>query len=132
MPMAHHGGMLHGAGAQADLLAFLVLGLVGSVAHCVGMCSPFVMIVARRFGVPDGRHSALGAQLWYTAGRMVTYAALGALAGAFGGLVTEAGGLVGQPETVTLIALLGRRPIDGRVPGVHPRHQQALVAGPHQ
>lgn len=49
-------GMLHGAGAQADLLAFLVLGLVGGVAHCVGMCSPFVMIVARRFGVPEGWH----------------------------------------------------------------------------
>ena len=104
MPMTHHGGMLHGAGAQADLLAFLVLGLVGSVAHCVGMCSPFVMIVARRFGVPDGRHSAIGAQLWYTAGRMVTYAALGALAGAFGGLVTEAGGLVGLQRAAALVA----------------------------
>ena len=104
MPMAHHGGMLHGAGAQADLLAFLVLGLVGSVAHCVGMCSPFVMIVARRFGVPEGRHSAVGAQLWYTAGRVLTYTMLGALAGALGGLVEVAGGLVGMQRAAAVVA----------------------------
>ena len=104
MPMAHHGGMLHGAGPQADLLAFLVLGLVGSVAHCVGMCSPFVMIVARRFGVPEGRHSAAGAQLWYTAGRVLTYAMLGALAGALGGLVEVAGGLVGMQRAAAVVA----------------------------
>lgn len=104
MPMAHHGGMLHGVGAQADLLAFLVLGLVGSVAHCVGMCSPFVMIVARRFGVPAGRHSAAGAQFWYTAGRVLTYAMLGALAGALGGLVEVAGGLVGMQRAAAAVA----------------------------
>lgn len=104
MPMAHHGGMLHGAGANADVLAFLVLGLMGSVAHCVGMCSPFVMIVARRFGVPEGRHSATGAQLWYTAGRLVTYGALGALAGALGGMVEVAGGLVGMQRAAAVVA----------------------------
>ncbi len=102
--MAHHGGMLHGAGVEADLLAFLVLGLVGSVAHCVGMCSPFVMIVARRFGVPEGRHSAAGAQLWYTAGRVLTYAMLGALAGALGGLVEVAGSLVGMQRAAAILA----------------------------
>lgn len=104
MPMAHHGGMLHGVGAEADLLAFLGLGLVGSVAHCVGMCAPFVMIVARRFGVPDGRHSAAAAQLWYTAGRVVTYTALGALAGALGGVVELAGGLVGMQRAAAVVA----------------------------
>ncbi len=104
MPMAHHGGMLHPAGPQADLLAFLLLGLVGSAAHCVGMCSPFVMIVARRFGVPEGRHSAAGAQLWYTAGRVLTYAALGALAGALGGLVEVAGGLIGMQRAAAVVA----------------------------
>lgn len=104
MPMTHHGGMLQGAGGEADLLAFLVLGLVGSVAHCVGMCSPFVMIVARRFGVPEGRHSAAGAQLWYTAGRVLTYAALGALAGALGGAVEVAGGLMGMQRAAAVVA----------------------------
>lgn len=104
MPMPHHGGMLHGAGPQADLLAFLVLGLMGSAAHCVGMCSPFVMIVARRFGVPEGRHSAAGAQLWYTTGRVLTYAALGALAGALGGLVEVAGGLLGLQRAAAVVA----------------------------
>lgn len=104
MPMAHHGGMLHGPGGEADLLAFLVLGLVGSAAHCVGMCSPFVMIVARRFGGPEGRHSAASAQLWYTAGRVLTYAALGAVAGALGGLVEVAGGLVGLQRAAAVVA----------------------------
>ncbi len=99
-----HGGTLHGTGAGADLLAFLGLGLVGSVAHCVGMCSPFVMIVARRFGVPEGRHSAIGAQLWYTAGRLLTYAGLGAMAGALGGLVEVAGGLMGVQRAAAVAA----------------------------
>ena len=68
------------------------------------MCSPFVMIVARRFGVAEGRHSPLAAQLWYTAGRIVTYSMLGALAGALGGLVLVAGGLVGVQRAAALVA----------------------------
>ena len=99
-----HGGGLHAASGSLDLLAFLTLGLLGSAAHCVGMCSPFVMIVARRYGVPEGRHSPLAAQLWYTAGRIITYAALGALAGALGGLVHVAGGLVGVQRAAALVA----------------------------
>jgi sulfite exporter TauE/SafE len=102
--MAHHEGMLHVAGTDADLLAFFVLGLLGSAAHCVGMCSPFVMIVARRYGVAEGRHTALAAQLWYTAGRIVTYATLGAMAGALGGFVVVAGGLVGVQRAAALVA----------------------------
>jgi len=88
----------------ADLIGFLTLGLLGGVGHCVGMCSPFVLFVSRRYGAgtatPAGglraqRRAALFAQLWYTLGRIVTYAVLGALAGAVGGLVVWAGALVG-------------------------------------
>ncbi len=100
---AGHGAWLHGGG-PLDLLAFATLGLVGSAAHCVGMCAPFVMIVSRRFGVPDGRHSPIAAQLWYTGGRVVTYAALGAAAGIFGGVVQRAGGLVGVQRAAAALA----------------------------
>jgi len=101
--MAHGGGLL-GMSGQLDLLAFLTLGLLGSAAHCVGMCAPFVMIVSRRYGVPEGRHAPYAAQLWYTAGRITTYALLGALAGALGGLVQIAGGLVGLQRAAAVVA----------------------------
>jgi len=99
-----HGGGLHGMSGQLDLLAFLTLGLLGSAAHCVGMCAPFVMIVSRRYGVPEGRHSAFAAQLWYTTGRILTYALLGAIAGALGGLVQIGGGLVGLQRGAAVVA----------------------------
>ncbi len=57
---------------SAIIAAFLA-GLVGS-PHCVGMCGGFAAACAR---------PARGAALWH-AGRLATYAALGALAGAFG------------------------------------------------
>lgn len=57
---------------SAVLAAFLA-GLVGS-PHCVGMCGGFAAACAR---------PARGAALWH-AGRLATYAALGALAGSFG------------------------------------------------
>lgn len=97
----------HGASAvvgQIDLLGFVVLGLLGSVAHCVGMCSPFVLVVSRRYGPPHGRHSAAAAQLWYTAGRILTYSALGAVAGALGGVVAVAGAWFGIQRLAATVA----------------------------
>jgi sulfite exporter TauE/SafE len=105
--MEIHGSALHGVATRLDLLAFLILGLVGSIGHCVGMCSPFVLIVARRFGVPEGRHSPLAAQLWYSGGRILTYTVLGAVAGAFGGLVDVTGALFGLQRTAAVGAGVG-------------------------
>ena len=88
-----------------DLLGFLTLGLLGGFGHCVGMCSPFVLFVSRRYVAPGaGRAAALTAQLWYTAGRVTTYAALGALAGALGGVVELAGTLLGLQRAAAIIA----------------------------
>ncbi len=56
------------------LVAALLAGLVGS-PHCMGMCGGFAAACARPLR---------GAALWH-AGRLATYAALGALAGALGG-----------------------------------------------
>jgi len=99
-----------------DLLGFLTLGLLGGFGHCVGMCSPFVLFVSRRYGAQDAgpgrsahlgrgtRRTAFAAQLWYTAGRIVTYALLGAVAGALGGVVEMAGGLLGVQRAASVVA----------------------------
>jgi hypothetical protein len=88
-----------------DLIGFLTLGLLGGFGHCVGMCSPFVLFVSRRYVAPDaGRSAAFVAQGWYTAGRILTYAALGAAAGALGGVVELAGGLLGLQRLASIAA----------------------------
>jgi hypothetical protein len=58
------------------LTAAFVAGLVGS-PHCIGMCGAFAVLCG-------GRVAHVGA--WH-AGRLTSYAALGALAGAFGALL---------------------------------------------
>lgn len=88
-----------------SLLGFLSLGLLGGFGHCVGMCSPFVLFVSRRYVAPNaGRAAAFRAQLWYTAGRVLTYAILGALAGALGGVVQLAGALLGLQRAASVVA----------------------------
>lgn len=90
---------------QVSLLGFLTLGLLGGFGHCVGMCSPFVLFVSRRYVAPDaGRAAAFRAQLWYTAGRVLTYAILGAIAGALGGVVQLAGALLGLQRAASVVA----------------------------
>ena len=97
-----------------DLIGFLTLGLLGGFGHCVGMCAPFVMFVSRQYGRADtgsaatslsgARRAALLAQLWYTAGRVTTYACLGAAAGALGGVVELAGALLGIQRAASIVA----------------------------
>ena len=88
-----------------DLVGFLTLGLLGGFGHCVGMCSPFVLFVSRRY-VPAGagRSAAFIAQSWYTAGRVVTYVSLGAVAGALGSVVQLAGTLLGLQRAASIVA----------------------------
>jgi len=88
-----------------DLLGFLTLGLLTGFGHCVGMCSPFVLFVSRRYVPPGGgRRAVMAAQVWYTAGRVVTYAVLGAVAGALGGVVQLAGTLLGFQRAASVVA----------------------------
>lgn len=85
-----------------DLLGFLTLGLLGGIGHCVGMCSPFVLMVSRRYG-GDARPAWL-AQTWYNAGRITTYMLLGAAAGAIGLTIGVVGDLVGLRQAALILA----------------------------
>jgi hypothetical protein len=71
-----------------ELASAFVVGLLGGV-HCVGMCGGIV--AALTFGLPPERRSALGGLLpyllAYNAGRIVSYAAAGAIMGAAGVLL---------------------------------------------
>ena len=88
-----------------DLIGFLTLGLLIGFGHCVGMCSPFVLFVSRRYAPPGGgRAAVVAAQLWYTAGRVVTYAVLGAAAGALGGVLQLAGAMLGIQRAAAVVA----------------------------
>jgi sulfite exporter TauE/SafE len=66
------------------MLAAFLLGLLGSLGHCVGMCGPIALLI--------GRGRALGPRGLALAhlGRLTTYALLGAAAGLLG-LAAHAG-----------------------------------------
>lgn len=92
----------HAVASHLDLLGFLTLGLLGGFGHCVGMCAPFVLLVSRRYA-GDSRPAWL-AHTWYTAGRLTTYALLGAAAGAMGLAVGLAGDRVGLRQAALILA----------------------------
>ena len=76
--------------------AGFLFGLVGSF-HCVGMCGPIAMALPF-VGSTGWRYYA--GRLLYNSGRIVTYATLGALAGAFG----ETLQLAGLQQTVSVVS----------------------------
>jgi sulfite exporter TauE/SafE len=84
-------GALHASGAAGPLaLAMLIAGSASGVTHCAAMCGPLMLAqVASQPSPVCARARALaGARFSYHAGRLVTYAALGAFAGLAGrGLV---------------------------------------------
>ncbi len=66
--------------------------LIGSL-HCVGMCGGFVAFYAGDQG--DGKQGGVGAHTAYHLGRLLTYTALGALAGLVGAGLDRLGAFVG-------------------------------------
>ncbi len=78
----------------------LSLGVVSSV-HCTQMCGPIVLAYSLPLG--EARRGAL-AHVAYNLGRLLTYAMLGALAGAAGGGVATLGRLAGIERTAALVA----------------------------
>lgn len=69
----------------------LVAGFAGSF-HCVGMCGGFACGLAQINA--GSKSSFLVRSLLYNCGRLVTYAFIGSLAGAFGAALTGSGSMV--------------------------------------
>ncbi len=99
-------------GETGIYLGFLTAGLLGSL-HCIGMCGPIVVAVCgAQQSVPvtvEGRRSAgeaartAAGALWYHAGRVLTYALLGATAGMLGLALQEASAFAGVQGWVGLV-----------------------------
>jgi uncharacterized protein len=82
--------------AGSVMLGLLLAGLAGSTMHCVPMCGPFVLgqVGDRMARMPAARLCELqrlrgGLLLPYHLGRLITYAALGALAAAMGSTLSR-------------------------------------------
>jgi len=78
----------------------VVSGLLGS-AHCLGMCGPFALAIGSHAA---GWRSNLLRQASYSAGRIFTYAVLGAVAGFCG--LRLANSLVGWTNVPAVLAIL--------------------------
>jgi uncharacterized protein len=93
-------------------LALLLAGLAGSLVHCVGMCGPFVLGQV----VADSEHAqgkygewqrlAGAALLPYHFGRLTTYTALGAIAGAATALFAATTGFAWLSAVLLVIGAL--------------------------
>jgi len=98
--------------ANGGLIASLFLaGLTGSLSHCTGMCGPFVLgqVGMRLVTAPVTRMRELrrltGALLLpYHAGRLTTYAALGAAAASIAGRLSNLGSLHWLPAVLIFAA----------------------------
>ncbi|GAB4370297.1 MAG: sulfite exporter TauE/SafE family protein [Acidobacteriota bacterium] len=87
----------------ALLVAVLLAALVGS-PHCAGMCGPFVAFYAGSAATP-GRRWRPAPHVAYNGGRLLSYAALGALAGGLGAALDLAGArLAGVQRAAALVA----------------------------
>ena len=85
-----------------ELYVVFALGLVSSL-HCVSMCGPIVLsyslpLGSKKFGTQVLSHLA------YNAGRILTYSALGAIAGLLGGTVGFIGELAGLQNVAAIFA----------------------------
>jgi len=95
--------------SAVELWVMFTLGLASSL-HCVQMCGPIVLSFSLGTAQPAGsnaagaaRYYALG-HLAYNAGRIITYTALGALAGLAGGTMGMLGRLAGVGSVAAIVA----------------------------
>jgi sulfite exporter TauE/SafE len=114
-------------------IPIFVASLLGSL-HCASMCGPFAAFALMR----DARRGAWLIQALYHGGRLLAYATLGAVAGAFGATLDFGGSLLGIGRVagvatgILLVALGARRilAIFGvRVPSFPGAHHVGRLVG---
>ena len=80
---------------MAEILALItghfLVGFAGGFGHCILMCHPFVLHISSTFSDSNAGYKILIPNFFYNAGRIITYAAMGALAGGLGSIATYAG-----------------------------------------
>jgi len=118
-----------------ELSAIFGLGLASGL-HCLQMCGPIVL----SYSLPLRAGQAVQAHLLYNAGRLLTYAALGALVGAAGGGVGALSRLAGLASGARIVSgaamivagllMIGFLPTNGLVAiqkrGITPRLSSAI------
>lgn len=81
----------------------LAMSLVGS-PHCAAMCGGFVCVWAGPAGSNEGRRSGWLPHAAYNLGRLLSYAALGAVAGALGAGLDRLGATAGLTRIAAVVA----------------------------
>jgi len=115
-----------GVDGRGGLLGGLFLtGLIGSLSHCGGMCGPFVLsqVAGRLEAIPlermtEMRRLAGAALVPYHLGRATTYAALGAAAASFAGILGGAPGFRRLAAGLLMLAALALLAL--AIPGLKP------------
>jgi sulfite exporter TauE/SafE len=91
---------------NAGYLLALTTGLLGGFGHCIGMCGPVVASYALA-ARPSGSRTSAGVlvdHLLYNAGRVMTYACIGAVMGLTGSFVNVAGRIAGFQNIIAMTA----------------------------
>jgi hypothetical protein len=78
----------------------LATGLLGGFGHCLGMCGPLVAT----FALHDRGGHRITAPLLYHAGRVLSYASIGAMMGLAGSFVDVAGRMAGIQSAISVAA----------------------------
>jgi hypothetical protein len=89
--------------SMALALGILSASLLGSM-HCAGMCGGFVCFYATASGGGDGRAGGTASHVAYNVGRLVSYLALGLVAGALGQGLDRVGALVGLSRGAAVVS----------------------------
>jgi sulfite exporter TauE/SafE len=81
-------------------VVFLFTGFLVGFGHCIGMCGPIVV----SFSLHSRAKKVWGPNLFYHAGRILTYAVLGGIMGATGTFTRITAGMAGFQKGVMLFA----------------------------
>ena len=73
------------------IFSHFLVGFAGGFGHCILMCHPFVLHISSTFADSNSGYKILIPNFFYNAGRTITYAGMGAVAGGLGSIATYAG-----------------------------------------